>query len=462
MTSKAGGSGHVTAAGKLEVRERVVAARELAASEREELTRLRDAALQTREELARLRDAALQAREGLEEARRERDRLAEEIREVNANLVRSLVRSHELAEEAAAAHAQIAASEERFRSLVTTSASILFQADARGRIRVDAEAWRDFTGLTPDAYDEGPGDGWLQAVHPQDRGATRTAWAVAVAGGTLFSRQHRLRRRDGGYTWVVARAVPLPTGGPVREWVGTMTDVSDRVRVEEAREQFIAILGHDLRSPLGIILLGAQMLGRAGVAEAQGATVELITRNAKRMQGMIADLLDFARGRLGGGIPVTRVPTDLSVGCAEAVAAAKLACPQREIAVEAAGDLRGEWDPARLEQVFANLLDNAIHHGVGPIRVGLRGDAAEVVVTVHSEGPPIPDALLAGIFEPFHAHTRTRSEGLGLGLYIVSEIVRAHGGVTAVRSAEGEGTTFTARWPKHAPAEARSESRPPG
>ena len=283
--------------------------------------------------------------------------------------------------------------------------------------------------------------------------AVGSAWAAAVSSGSVFTRQYRMQRRDGGHTWVVARAVPIPTGGPVREWVGSITDVSDRVRLEETREQFLAILGHDLRNPLNLVSMVTQALVLGGLKKSQVVSVDMILRSVRRMEGMILDLLDFARGRLGGGIPLTPTATDLRERCAEALAAARAAHPQRAIEFEATGDLSGEWDTARLDQVFANLIDNAIQHGADTIRVCLRDEGAEVVMTVGSGGAPIPEELLGGIFEPFHGRARSRSEGLGLWLYIVSEIVRAHGGAIAVRSSEGEGTTFTARWPKRRPVE---------
>lgn len=443
---------------ELERRERAVAARESAVSEREELDRLRAEGFRIRAELSRVREEALQVRERAEEAGAERARLAAEVREVNESLVLALTRSQELADEADAARAVLAASEERFRSLVTTSAAIVWQADALGRVRVDPERWRDYTGL--DACE--PGDRWLDAVHPEDRRAAAAAWAAAAAAveGTVFNHQHRLRKGDGGHTWVVTRAVPLQGDGPAREWVGTMTDVSDRVRLEEAREEFIAILGHDLRNPPNIVLMATQALRQGHLAEPQVQNVGQILRSVGRMEGMIRDLLDFARSRLRGGIPVMREATDLRRMGEEAVAAVKVAHPHRAVEYEASGDLRGEWDPARLEQVLANLLDNAILHGADPIRLTLRDEGTKVVAEVHSRGAPISADLLPGIFEPFHGRPRSRTEGLGLGLYIVHEIVRAHGGSITVRSSEQEGTTFAARWPRHPPAAPASRESP--
>ncbi len=226
---------------------------------------------------------------------------------------------------------------------------------------------------------------------------------------------------------------------------------ASRAVIEEARERFIAILGHDLRSPLSVIVLGAQSLELAHPSGTGARTVQQILRGARRMDVMIQDLLDFARGHLGGGIPIKRARTDLRQSCDEAVSAVRLTHPNRTIVCEAVGDLTGDWDRDRLEQVFANLLDNAIRHGEDPINVSLSDEGAEVTMAVHTWGSPIAAMDLPGIFKPYHGRPRSRSEGLGLGLYIVSEIVRAHDGSIAVRSSEDEGTTFTMRWPKRGP-----------
>jgi len=265
---------------------------------------------------------------------------------------------------------------------------------------------------------------------------------------------------------MLARAAPVPTQGPVREWIGMMTDVSDRVRVEEARERFIGILGHDLRNPLGAILMGVEVLG--DLPEPHTHVVTKLARSAHRMAALIHDVLDFAHGRLGGGIPVAPTPCDLREVCNDIVEEMRQAYPARVISFEAVGDLRGEWDPDRVEQVLSNLLGNAITHGAGPIHVTIRDQGDEVVTTVHNDGPPIPDALIPTLFEPFTSTAQDSStpgghEGLGLGLYIASEIVHAHGGTIAVSSTQGEGTTFTVNLPrKSTPPVQRSTPRVPG
>jgi len=409
----------------------------------------RDRALAEREELIRLGEIALDARREVDAARAERDRLLGQLRDANEKLVVAVVEAQQLADEANAARVAADHNEERFRSLVYTSSAIVWQASADGRAQVDHDAWRRFTGVDP-GQDEG---GWLEAVHPDDRDRVREAWTEAVATARPYTCQHRIRSHGGGYAWVVARAVPVPKTGTVREWIGMMTDISDRVRIEQAREQFIGILGHDLRNPLSAILMAVEVLGDLPMPYA--AVVGRVARSAHRIEGMIRDLLDFARGRLAGGIPVAPRPCDLQALCHEVVEEMKQAHPDRAIRFEAAGDLRGEWDPDRVEQVVSNLVGNAVTHGIGSVRVTGRDDGDEVVTTVHNQGPSIPAAAIPILFEPFTRPAQevdgARSQGLGLGLYIASEIVHAHGGTISVASTEGEGTTFTIRWPRSVP-----------
>jgi PAS domain S-box-containing protein len=393
----------------------------------------------------------------------EPERLLVQIRDANEKLVVATVHALELADAANAARVLAEHNEERFRSLVATSSAIVWQASADGRVQIDREHWRKLTG-TETGTEAGPEAdqdewGWLEAVHPGDQDRVREAWTAAVAAASPYVCQHRLRRREGGYAWVLARAVPIPESGPVREWIGMLTDVSDRVRVEEARERFIGILGHDLNNPLAAILMGAEVLEKLPGPYAKAART--IARSAHRMEAMIHDLLDFARGRLGGGIPIAPTQCDLRLLCDKVVEEMEQAYPTRVMSFAGIGDLRGEWDPDRVEQVLSNLIGNAIKHGRGPVLVMGHEDGDDVVTTIHNQGPAIPAEAIPTLFEPFTtAHVgdgnRASHKGLGLGLYIVSEIVHAHGGTISVSSVEGQGTTFTIRWPRRVPLGSRT------
>lgn len=207
----------------------------------------------------------------------------------------------------------------------------------------------------------------------------------------------------------------------------------------ELRERFMAILGHDLRSPLAAITGSAVVLRRSGVADAK--VLDRIDRAAARMNEMIRDLLDLARAR-AGGIPIRNQRIDLTDVARRGVDEAQSAHPGRVIRLEVSGDCRGHGDPDRLAQLLANLLSNALAHGAdaAPVTVRLSRNGDDVRLTVHNVGDPIPPEALPTLFAPFR-RASTTSAGLGLGLYIVREIARAHGGDVGVRSTETEGTT---------------------
>jgi signal transduction histidine kinase len=220
--------------------------------------------------------------------------------------------------------------------------------------------------------------------------------------------------------------------------------------VQEAREMFLAILGHDLRTPLGAIYTSAKFMVETGdLREPHLSLTKRIVMSATRSVAMVGDLLDFTRSRLGGGIPVVRGELDLGRLLREAVDEVAAAHPQNDFRVDTRKQQRGEWDDARLSQALINLLGNAGEHappGTG-ISVGLDGEGDDVAITIHNMGAPIPADRLDGLFNPMKRRLEGSPSGsngnLGLGLYIAERIVHAHGGRIDVASAEVEGTTFT-------------------
>jgi signal transduction histidine kinase len=236
--------------------------------------------------------------------------------------------------------------------------------------------------------------------------------------------------------------------------------------VTSTREQFLAILGHDLRNPLGAIAMGAELLMKNEALDDQGARVATrIYTSVQRTERLVNDLLDFARTRLGGDIPLSTRRLDLTDLCRQVVSELEAVHPACRVRLRMSGDLTGEWDGDRLAQALSNLVANAIEHGCedGPVEVAAFGDKEDVVVRIHNEGPPIPEPALKTIFDPMvrynAAHRADRNpSGLGLGLYIAQQIVSAHEGSIEIRSAEGEGTTVTVRVPRGGPAASRAAS----
>ena len=230
--------------------------------------------------------------------------------------------------------------------------------------------------------------------------------------------------------------------------------LAEQKKSEELREQLIGIVGHDLRSPLSSVIMGADlMLKRGMLHDADAKVTARIARSAERMAKIISQLLDFTRSRLGAGMRIEPRPADLAEICAEVIAEAETTHPDHSLIFEADPDMRGVWDGERLAQVVSNLVGNAIAHGKadGAVSVLLRDQGDSVTLSVHNQGPAIPAEVLPAIFDPFRGQARRasrNSDGLGLGLFICRELVAAHRGEISVQSTEEAGTTFTVRLPR--------------
>ncbi len=228
-------------------------------------------------------------------------------------------------------------------------------------------------------------------------------------------------------------------------------------RIARLQEQLMGVVGHDLRTPLSSIRVATGVLfKRGGLTAAQGLTLGRIAHSAERMSAIIRDLLDFSRAGRGLAVSSHRSETDLAEVCRRALLEfAELGAEER-ITLSIEGETTLQVDPARLAQVISNLVGNALQHGAGgPVRIRLSGEPREVVLSVHNGGAPILPEMLPHVFEPFrrgHAldPAGERQGSVGLGLFIVREIVAAHGGTVEVASSEAEGTTFTVRLPRQA------------
>lgn len=229
--------------------------------------------------------------------------------------------------------------------------------------------------------------------------------------------------------------------------------------VETSRDMFLAVLGHDLRGPLQGIGMSAMLLARPGLDDAtrQQAAARL-NRASSEMAGLITDLLEYTRTRLGAGMPMELGACDLGAVCEDALESVRTGAPEQRFVQTLSGDLHLNADATRLRQALSNLLSNAVQHGdgSGAITLGAHGEADTVVLQVGNQGEPIDPEALPGIYEPLvrapnaAAQARHRSKtSLGLGLFIVREIVRGHGGTIEVRSDAATGTVFTLRLPRH-------------
>lgn len=218
----------------------------------------------------------------------------------------------------------------------------------------------------------------------------------------------------------------------------------------EDRELLLHVLGHDLRSPLSTILMGAEHARRKAHLPPDAARVfERVLSAARRIERLISDLTDYTQTRAAGRLLLHRERTDLR-DVANHLATELTQRAGRELSLEVSGDVTGEWDRGRIERVLVNLVNNALAYGARetPITVRVDGDGPEVTLRVHNEGPPIPAELVPHLFEAFKRGTK--GSGSGLGLFIVDNIVRSHGGTVEVESSAETGTTFTVRLPRSA------------
>jgi signal transduction histidine kinase len=226
---------------------------------------------------------------------------------------------------------------------------------------------------------------------------------------------------------------------------GDRAELFEQREAAKLREEFIAVLGHDVRNPLYAIQVGTDLLLQK--AESRELRVlERIRASTRRISGLVEDLLDLARGRLGGGIPLDRAEVhDLEPRLRHVVAEVQALHPDRTVTLEVNIQAPVSCDAKRIEQLLSNLLGNALQHGAPakPVQVVIRGGGNELRIVVVNHGPPISEEAKRQLFEPYmRGGNGTARDGLGLGLYIVAQIASSHGGHIDVVS-EGGLSTFT-------------------
>lgn len=229
--------------------------------------------------------------------------------------------------------------------------------------------------------------------------------------------------------------------------------LADAARTAELREQFIAVLGHDLRNPVASIEAGTRMLSGMALDAKAAHVVALMQDSCRRMGGLINDMLDFARGSLGGGLAMARrAEGDLGEMLDLVIAELRTAHPGRTIEADISLEESVHCDPARIGQLLSNLIANALVHGdpQAAVQVTSRSEQGRFRLEVANRGAPIPADKLGRLFQPFERAERGQPhKGLGLGLYIAAEIAKAHGGVIQVASDDAE-TRFTLAMPNQA------------
>jgi signal transduction histidine kinase len=228
-----------------------------------------------------------------------------------------------------------------------------------------------------------------------------------------------------------------------------------------SRDTFMAILAHDLRSPLSAITMLSHLIERGATTDSVRKQSGQIQRSAKEMAGMIRELLEYSRTQLGKGLPVTPKACSMRIVCRDAVEEVRSAHPERQLVLDVPDDLAGWVDDARLRQALSNLLNNAVQHGdlPSPISLTVATEGPDIVLKVKNVGEPIPAESLQVIFDPLvqlsarsAAKQERPSTNLGLGLFIAREVALGHGGTLDVTSDVENGTVFTMRVPMTAAA----------
>jgi signal transduction histidine kinase len=238
--------------------------------------------------------------------------------------------------------------------------------------------------------------------------------------------------------------------------------------LRDAQSMFLAILGHDVRSPLGAVSMGAQVLLQDQSLPSKVLKVALrVFNSSKRVDQIVRDLLDFSTTHLGDGIPIDPHTVDLSALCLNVVEEARTFHPDRRIELSVEGKLVGNWDSPRLAQAVANLIGNALQHGSAdsPVQVSLRPEGTGILLQVQNQAEVLSAQQLRSLFDPVKSfairpvaeRVGARVQNLGLGLYVVKEIVKAHEGEISVTSTAEAGVTISVLLPRLTPQRRRGE-----
>ncbi len=338
----------------------------------------------------------------------------------------------------------------------TVTPDLLGILDASGVFAETNPAWFETLGWTADEIESRRFSDFL---HPDDVAASEAGFDEIERGHNVLGFENRYRTADGSYRWLSWNVVPVGD-----RYICTARDITQRKdteaalksREEEAalREQFVAVLGHDLRNPLAALSSGMNILRRrVDDAETRDLMAEM-GASVRRMAGLIDDVMDFARARLGGGLASgDKRASDLTPTLGATVQ--ELRAAHAGVTILETYDFEEPvWCEARrVAQLLSNLLSNAITHGNPdqPIRVRAFDTAGAFVLTVANGGAAIPEAARPMLFAPFaRSDLRHSQNGLGLGLFIASEIAKGHGGTLAFTS-DGAATVFVFTMPRAQP-----------
>ena len=324
-----------------------------------------------------------------------------------------------------------------------------------GYFRGTNPAWQATLGFSPEKIENSK---FTDFLHPDDLERSQEAFLVLQTGVPILNFENRFRHKDGSYRWLSWNCVPdgdlfYCSARDVTHHYENLSALSNREEEARFREQFIAVLGHDLRNPLSAVSSAIRIASREAQTDRAKEVLDAAKGSIGRMAGLIDDLMDFARARLGSGISLNVVAEPaLAEALRQAVAEIRIAHPQAMIeeTYDFAEGLNCE--ASRLQQLMSNLLANAFTHGEWgqPIQVRAVDADGDFVLSVTNAGGEIPDNVMANLFMPFvRGEVRASQQGLGLGLFIAKAIADAHGGRLSVVT-DADHTTFEFRMPRKA------------
>jgi PAS domain S-box-containing protein len=351
----------------------------------------------------------------------------------------------------------------RFENLLELSPQVVWFGDPEGKITYLNPYWYEYTGLSER---KALGDGWLDAVHPEDRERVVQSWQTAVKEGSDYEVELRLRGRKDEYCWFLARSRPArDESGKVDAWLGIAVDIEERKKAEEeawaasqAKSEFLASMSHELRTPLNAIGGYAELLAlgiRGPLNAEQAQDIARIRRSQQHLLTLIQDVLNFAKVDAGQTeYHITAVPVDEALHDTESMIAPQILAKGLHYSYSGVGKTTAVLaDPEKMQQIVLNLLTNAVKftESGGTITLSSELSGKCVDIRVADTGPGISPEKLKKIFDPFVQAERRLNQpvqGVGLGLAISQDLARAMGGQVAVESAVGEGSTFTLSLPR--------------
>jgi PAS domain S-box-containing protein len=348
----------------------------------------------------------------------------------------------------------------QFRLLADAMPQLVWMADARGDVTYYNSRASEYGGIRPTTDSAWE---WAPAVHPDDRELTVEAWTAAVRSGDTYQCEHRVRMSDGEFRWHLSRGVPLRNGDRVVQWFGTATDIHSVKTAEQElqaaarnKDEFLAVLAHELRNPLAPIRNALELLRGLHDDDASGRLHAMLDRQLSHMVRLVDDLLEISRISRGDLRIEPRLLSlaDVLDTAVESVTPALLAGRHSFQRTPVPASIQLSGDPVRLAQAFGNLLHNAIKFTPSGGRILLEVDVQPTYAEVRVEDTGIgiePEALedIFGMFVQVQPGENGIRSGLGVGLALVRRVVELHGGsVQASSGGVGAGARFVVRLPR--------------